>query len=192
MSSSKAELRQEALARLRLVTSEERQAWSEKIRDTLTSLPAWKEARCALIYAPLKNEPDLLPLLEIPRHSRPKLCFPRVHAGGMDFWEVNDRVHLVQGSTLLRGPEITQCQPVALDEIDLAVLPGLAFDPVRKLRLGRGGGYYDRLLADEKFHATSIGVCYSLQLQQGLPGEAHDMPMDLVLTEVSSGVYEGE
>jgi 5-formyltetrahydrofolate cyclo-ligase len=63
--------------------------------------------------------------------------------------------------------------------IDLAIIPGLAFDKTGN-RLGRGKGYYDRLLNDKKM--TKIGVCFSFQLIESIPIDNFDICMDMVIT----------
>ena len=70
-----------------------------------------------------------------------------------------------------------------LTRIDLVVIPGLAFDR-RGNRLGLGGGYYDRFLA--QVNATKAGLIYSALLLDTLPTETHDIPMDLVITEAAA------
>jgi 5-formyltetrahydrofolate cyclo-ligase len=67
--------------------------------------------------------------------------------------------------------------------VDLFVVPGLAFDPER-LRLGRGGGYYDRLLALARHgEAALVGVALERWLADALPREPHDVAMTIVVTE---------
>lgn len=66
------------------------------------------------------------------------------------------------------------------DSIELALVPGVAFDP-KGQRLGRGKGYYDRLLP--LLHSYNIGICFDLQMQTDLPCEPTDVRMDAVVTE---------
>ena len=66
--------------------------------------------------------------------------------------------------------------------IDFFVVPGLAFD-VAGLRLGRGGGYYDRLLARRRGDATTVGLVPDRLLVRALPREPHDIPMSHIVTE---------
>ena len=66
------------------------------------------------------------------------------------------------------------------EEIDLIIVPGVAFDRQRN-RLGRGKGYYDRLLST--LHAPKIGICYDFQLQDTIPVEPFDRRMDRIITE---------
>ena len=64
--------------------------------------------------------------------------------------------------------------------LEWIVVPGVAFDR-RMNRLGRGKGYYDRLLRQTP--ARKIGICYGLQLVDEIPAEPHDIQMDLIITE---------
>jgi len=65
-------------------------------------------------------------------------------------------------------------------EIDLILVPALCYDR-RRFRLGQGGGYYDRYLAN--YRGRTVGLCRDLVLQDALPREATDLPVGLVLTE---------
>lgn len=80
------------------------------------------------------------------------------------------------------------CKLVEPHELDLILIPGLAFD--RHLnRLGRGAGFYDRMISqfdhDPSFtHPQLVGVCYQCQIVDTVPIEPHDHPMDRVITEL--------
>ena len=72
------------------------------------------------------------------------------------------------------------CEAVPESEIDLIIVPGVAFD--RQLnRMGRGKGYYDRLLST--LQAPKIGICFDFQLQDTVPTESFDKKMDMIITE---------
>jgi 5-formyltetrahydrofolate cyclo-ligase len=64
---------------------------------------------------------------------------------------------------------------------DLVIVPGLAFSRDRH-RMGRGGGFYDRLLAGRARDACKIGVCFALQLRDSIPHAAHDVVLDQVIS----------
>ena len=87
---------------------------------------------------------------------------------------------LSSGSNGLRNP--TTGVPTPLEEIDLVVTPGLAFD-IHGNRLGRGGSYYDRFFASEKIRAAKCGLAFSEQLIECVPMEEHDKPVDFLVTE---------
>ena len=91
------------------------------------------------------------------------------------------------GMPLVAGPlgvkEPLQHLPVQDFDIDLQIVPGLAFD-CNGGRLGHGGGYYDRILAKGNHGVVRIGICHDFQLfKDPLPQEEHDLPMDWVVTE---------
>ena len=65
---------------------------------------------------------------------------------------------------------------------DFVLVPGLAFSRDGH-RLGRGGGFYDRLLAGRARDAVKVGVCFALQLHEAIPSEVHDVVLDAVITD---------
>lgn len=188
MKTDKAALRQQQLTLLRGHGVEDRKVWSGEIMRHLREWEVFRQARCVLLYAPMRNEPDLLGLLieagqeNSPNLTTKKWCFPKVQASGLSLHEVRNVEHLQSGTSLLREPNPALCPVVEAGEIDLAIIPGLAFDPATHLRLGRGGGYYDRLLARPEFRAQTVGVGFPGQLWEGLPRENHDVPLHAVVT----------
>jgi 5-formyltetrahydrofolate cyclo-ligase len=94
----------------------------------------------------------------------------------MEFYDFSPE-KISQGSWGVMEP--VQGEPVGADEIDLMIVPGVAFTPKGE-RMGRGKGYYDRYLGREGFRAQTIGVCYAHQLIESLPVEAHDKRVDKV------------
>jgi 5-formyltetrahydrofolate cyclo-ligase len=66
------------------------------------------------------------------------------------------------------------------DELDLIIVPGVAFDLAGR-RIGRGGGFYDRLLP--QYRAVRAGICFDFQCLETIPAEEHDIQMDLLVTE---------
>ncbi|MDR3232870.1 MAG: 5-formyltetrahydrofolate cyclo-ligase [Planctomycetaceae bacterium] len=71
---------------------------------------------------------------------------------------------------------------IALDDIDVVLVPGLAFDRSGS-RLGRGKGYYDRFLKKLKPSALKIGLAFECQIFDEIPADGSDVPLDLVITE---------
>ena len=68
------------------------------------------------------------------------------------------------------------------ETIDLILVPGLAFSRDRH-RLGRGGGFFDRLLGGRAAQALKLGICFSFQIVDTMPAQEHDVVMDAVVTE---------
>ena len=146
---------------------------------------AWATARTVLVYAASRGEPPLAELVALARETGREVVLPRVDGTTL-------ALHLwPQGGVLVRGAfgvgEPDVAWPVVdPGAIDLALVPGLAFD-ARGGRLGQGGGYYDRLLAGLAPGAPgaprSIGLAWAFQLVPEVPSEAHDIRVDAVLTE---------
>ena len=72
--------------------------------------------------------------------------------------------------------------PVSINDIDLIVIPGVAFD-ICGNRLGYGGGFYDRLLRKKNAKTKTLASAYDFQVLEALPCEAHDMPIDCLISE---------
>lgn len=177
----KAGIRREILAVLNSLRPEERQRLSAEMLAVLHASPAWRDSQTVLLFCPLRSEPDLAPLLECDDH---KLILPRVTADGLALHRFDRNVGTLRRSPYgILEPDPETCPHARIAEIDLTIVPGLAFDPGSGIRIGRGGGYYDRLLADAEFSAMSIGATFGFQLRQALPSEAHDQPVDALLTE---------
>jgi 5-formyltetrahydrofolate cyclo-ligase len=138
-------------------------------------LDAHPQYRTIAAFAALPGEPDLMPTLL----SRPERQwgFPRVDGETLVFHRVdNPAVDLVPGSFGVAEP--SALQPVLpIEEIDVFLCPGLAFDPDGG-RLGRGRGFYDRLLADANPVAIKLGVAFLHQILDRIPCDPHDVRMD--------------
>jgi len=176
---AKATWRQLARANLAGLSAEEKAARSRQICAAVKSDPAWARAKVVALFAALPQEVDLSPLWE-ERGAR-RFCFPRVEGDEMHFYVVETPDELKP--TRWRVPEPHEHAPqISPAEIDVILLPGLAFGRDGS-RLGRGGGYYDRILAHCSERTERIGICYRPQLFDALPSEPHDQRVDRVLCD---------
>lgn len=152
----KAQLRANMLAALRALAPEERARRSGHVRQQIVLSAAWNTAAGILMFTPLQTEPDIAALQMIARNAgKEVLAIP---------------------STIRNEPDLVlPFQP------DLVLVPGLAFSADGH-RLGRGGGFYDRLLAGRARHATKGAVCFAFQVVASVPIEAHDVPLDVVFS----------
>ena len=155
---------------------------SAQIVGRLRALPEVEGAGVVHLFWPLPGEVDLRPLAEALRARGATIALPAV-AGGRTL--VHRRylgaAHLVPGrwGTSEPGPDAPAIRP---DEIDVVVVPGLAFGRDGG-RLGAGGGYYDTFLAGTG--AARLGVCPGWALVDAVPTEPHDARMDAVVTEAA-------
>lgn len=146
------------------------------------ALDPWLRERPALrtvaIYSPLPGEVDLSE--SVRRFPKIRWVFPKVTTRHLTFHHVeNSACELVPGSFGILEPA-DHLPVIPIPEIDAFICPGLAFDR-RGGRLGRGRGYYDRILAEARGDALKIGACFAFQLVADTFAEAHDIHMDHVI-----------
>lgn len=156
--------------------SAERELASESVFNRLESSAAFQLAEKILMYHALPDELETRNFLK-KWNDQKKFFLPRVNGVNLEILPY-DESRLEIGSFHIEEPKGDDIYPV--EEIELIIVPGVAFDRKGR-RLGRGKGFYDRLLATTK--ATKIGVGYEFQIVDEIPSEAHDVPMDMVLTE---------
>lgn len=139
--------------------------------------------RAVALFSSLADEPPTRPLFAWLRSSGRRCALPRAAAGGLlEFAWVERWSDLVPGRFgVLEPPKgATVCSP---GDCDLVFVPGLAFDR-RGGRLGRGGGYYDRVLAGARASVSfTCGLAYASRLIERVPVEPFDVRMDAVLSE---------
>ena len=176
---SKSKLRQQIRARLERISPAVFAVESIELRERLQSqMPS---ARTILFFAPLPDELDVWPLLELSIALGTNCALP--------FFDAEKKIYgaravtklatdIVIGKFGVREPAAT-CAEIPLDQFDLVLVPGLAFDEQGN-RLGRGRGFYDRLL--ENISGVKVGVCLDLQVVEKIPAEAHDARVDFIVT----------
>jgi 5-formyltetrahydrofolate cyclo-ligase len=168
-------------------------AISRRACERLVSLPAYAAARTVLFYVDVRGEVRTRPYLPAALTGKPGVVVPWCdEAGGLELFRLTGMDELVAGkfgipeprSDLRRLPG----RRVAAADLDLVVVPGVAFDR-RGGRLGHGFGYYDRLLRQARADTPLVALAFECQLVEEVPTEAHDVFMDLVVTEAA--VYQG-
>ena len=154
----------------------------EQLLNQVRSLPAWSQSHAILLYAPLAHEPDLLTLLEISSSNLPKhFFFPRMQQNELQLYEWFPKAPWITGPHGIQEPDPKHWRTASLLEVDLALIPGLAFDE-QGSRLGWGRGYFDRLLGKSECSALKVGIAWPWQIVPQIPREAHDVTMDFVVT----------
>lgn len=151
-----------------------------QLLPVILGLAEWQAARSLLLFAPLPGEPDPTGLLA--HHAKKSFLFPGISGDSLRLFRWKPESAWITGPFGVREPDPATWEEADAGEADLALIPGLAFDPSGG-RLGRGKGYYDRLLEDRSFRAIRAGVCFEQRILPAIPMEAHDVPMDLIITE---------
>lgn len=177
----KQHLRQQMVARLRAAAAADPEGRrSAALRALLAPLltPADRRSLRIGIYSPLPHEVNLLPLLaEYPQHH---FCFPRCLKGhAMEFRIVRHPESDMEPAAMNIPAPKTTCPLVAPHELDILIVPGLAFTSHGE-RLGYGGGYYDRYMPRCP-QARILALAFPEQMLDSLPTEEHDYPINKIL-----------
>jgi 5-formyltetrahydrofolate cyclo-ligase len=178
---AKKNLRQEMRSVLAALTESRRVEAAKCALALLRQQETWRTARCVLFYAPIRNELDIWPALVIAVQEGKLVCLPRFDNSTQRYVACrveNPQEDLQEGRYGIREPR-PGCELVALNRLDFALVPGVAFD-LHGRRLGQGRGYYDRLLAD--ISGNTCGVAYDEQVVRAVPVQPHDSDVNCILT----------
>lgn len=157
---------------------------SEKIAHTFLSLPETEKAETIALYCSMPEEVATDRLIIKLLEEKKTVCVPLITGKEMLFIRICGLADLKNiGSFGIREPVYKREDIISADKIELAVFPGLAFDKEGN-RLGYGGGYYDRAFARNDI-TKKIAFCFSCQLLDHIPSEAHDLKVDKIITEES-------
>lgn len=175
---SKQLLRKEIAALKRIYTKENLQKRSEDILRFLEKTPLFQKAQCIALYNALPGEVQTASFIH-KWYKQKQILLPIVIGNDLKLLPYKGDESLKAGAFGIMEP-IDDGTVIPDDDIDMIVVPGIAFDKDRN-RLGRGKGYYDRLLSALK--ASSVGLCFDFQLKNRIPVEPFDRKVDLVITE---------
>ncbi|MGB9760944.1 MAG: 5-formyltetrahydrofolate cyclo-ligase [Caldimicrobium sp.] len=155
--------------------------YSKSICQKLIDSSFFKNSQRIAFYYPVNKEVNLTIAIEEALKQGKEIFLPKTHLKEkrLSFHKVTDLARLSPGVFgIFEPPSIDS--PIEACELDLILVPGLAFD-LKKYRLGYGGGFYDRFLKETK--ALKIGIAFSFQIIEKLPQDPWDEKMDYILTE---------
>ena len=173
----KNDIRNQIKSRKGLISQTEKAYAAKCVFDRLEQSAAFLLAENVLLYHSLPDELSTHEFLD-KWGTRKHFFLPRVNGVNLDILPY-DRSKIALGSFHIEEP--TGDNTANINDIELIIVPGIAYDR-RGNRIGRGKGYYDRLLCSTS--ATKIGVGYDFQLiGEDIPSEEHDVAMDIVITD---------
>ena len=178
---AKVTLRKQIRGALHQISLAARATQSAQLRDRLKEQAIWKNAGSILFFAPLPEELDLWPLLEEELAVGKTIALPGFNPAGQSYIarQVRNLQHdIALGKFGIREPA-AGCLETPMDRLDLILVPGVAFDRSGR-RLGRGQGFYDRLLMNTG--GVKCGIAFDEQLVDDVPAEPHDAKVDFILT----------
>ena len=173
-------LRREIGEKKRAMTIEQIELASQRLAQKLFATEAYQKAQSIYGYLSYNQEVRTEGILRQAFMDGKRVAVPKVFGDEMKFLWIESLSMIAPGYYNI--PEPIADGPVANDELALILMPGLAFDP-KGHRLGYGGGFYDRYLAEHHDHKL-VALCYDFQMFDHLETEAHDIPVDLVIADV--------
>ncbi len=172
----KDEIRRRVRAQKSMLTEYERRQAADDVFEQLEQLAAFIMSEHILMYHSLPDELSTHSFL-YKWHGSKHFYLPRVNGVNLDILPY-EQTSLQLGAFHIEEPQGDET--VSIDDIEMVVVPAMAYDRQGN-RVGRGKGYYDRLLADSK--AIKIGVAYDCQLVDEIDTDSFDQPVDIVITQ---------
>lgn len=153
-------------------------AEAEQLLERFAQLPQVESAQTVMVFCGVGREPDTDGLIRTLLARGQRVALPVCLPGRrLEARVISDMSQLVPGRFGIPEPDYS-CPKATPGEIGAVLVPGLMADR-EGYRLGYGGGYYDRWLAD--YRGTTVGMCYKEVLQQEVPRDEHDLPVKILL-----------
>ncbi len=184
----KAELRHQVRSKLAQLTARQRSDKSKKACQNLVNTEQFRNASVVMFFLSLPHEVDTTPAILCSWQQEKTVAVPKVswqqrHMIPVEITSLESGLETEAGG--LQNP-VTGV-PMPIEEIDLVVTPGLAFDRQGR-RLGRGGSYYDRFFDSGELRASKCGFGFSEQIVESVPTDEHDKCVDFLVTD--KGIIE--
>jgi 5-formyltetrahydrofolate cyclo-ligase len=161
------------------LSSEERKRKSQEIGQRLFSIPEFHEARTILFFASFRSEVETGDMIRRALAMGKRVVLPKVKDRELALFRITDfDKDVAPGAWNI--PEPAKGTPSDLQDIDLIIVPGAAFDE-KGNRLGYGAGFYDKLLSD--YRKTTIALAFEVQIVPTVPADQHDIPIKKIVTE---------
>lgn len=180
----KAEIRKEILRKLRSQSSFDRQIKSAEIKKKLFNEGAFKSASVIMFYVPKEYEVNTYDMIAEALKQNKKIAVPLTEMREKRILpsEIkNLDKELTLGPYSIMQPKPEHIRPVPINEIEVVITPGIAFDKTGN-RIGHGAGYYDNFLKNLPQKTVVIGLAYDCQLIDEIPTLSWDIPVNKVIS----------
>lgn len=187
----KAQIREQAHENRR--AQEDKDGVSSTIMQRFMSLPEYAAASTVMFYIDVRAEVRTRNDLDNALQSGKRIVVPYCVDGELELFHLENMEELEIGMYKILEPkaelrEVPE-KKISVEELDLIMVPGVAFDP-QGGRTGHGKGYYDKLLEHAKPETPLVGIAFNCQIFPDIPMQDHDIFMDKVVTETT--VYNGK
>ena len=181
----KDEIRKETSKKLTALSKKEIAEKTKLVANRLFGFANFMESSIALLYMNKPNEVVTDEIIKQCYGFNKIVVLPSFNTEKrtMTLYKVDDpEIELVKGTRGMLEPDIKQCKMVPIDVIDIAIIPGVAFDE-KGGRIGSGEGYYDRLIPKLSATTRKVALSFECQIVQQVPMASHDKHVDIIITE---------
>ncbi len=153
-------------------------------KEKLYSMPLFKKSKNILTYVSFNNEVDTISIIkELLTKKEKNVLVPYVDKDKLvQISKINSFDDLEPKTFGILEPRENKIKNFDINELDLVVVPGIAFDK-NGHRIGYGYGYYDKFLKNLNKNTAKIALAFDFQIVDKIPEEKHDVPMDIIVTE---------
>lgn len=190
--SDKASLRKEILAIRDSIPPAVKKIKDLSILERLYSLEEVKTATTIFFFASFRSEVNTYGMIQRALEEKKRVVLPRVEGQDLGLYEIRSLHELIPGYMGIPEPKphfdkggqggFYDMRRVSINDVDAIIIPGAAFDETGN-RIGYGGGFYDRLLAELQKPVPIIAPAYKEQVLNVVPAEAHDKRVNIIVTD---------
>lgn len=183
MIDDKKNIRERYLKLRNQLSDEEVTSYSQKIFSNIYKDKSFENAQCVGTFVGFQKEVQTVLAIQDMLSMKKKVVVPKIMTENreIEFYQIDSIDKLKPGVWGILEPILGKAQYVSAKDIDLMIVPAIAFDQ-SGYRVGYGGGYYDRYLSKGSLIYT-IGVAYDFQLIEKVPREGYDVPVKKIITE---------
>jgi 5-formyltetrahydrofolate cyclo-ligase len=182
---NKRKLRNESIRTVNALSESEKSKKMKKITDRLFSFANFRESNIGLLYISRYEKFDIKDIVQKSLDSKKITVLPafNVEKKIMTLMKIdNIKADMMVGKNGFLEPDPSQCKTVPYESIDIAIIPGLAFDE-KGGRIGIGQGFYDRLIPKLPITSRKVVLAFEEQVVPMVPMESHDKYVDIIITD---------
>lgn len=182
----KKEIRKKILEYRETIDPEERSKWDESIFNKLINCDLYKCANTIFAFVSFKTEVDTHKIIKHALDNGKTICVPKINSKqeGVKLYKIDSFDQLKKGYFGILEPS-ESCPAVNSNDLDLILMPGVAFDR-HGGRVGYGAAFYDRFLSNMNRQVDKIALAYHFQVLESVPMSEHDVRIDGIITEQES------
>lgn len=177
-------IRKEVIKKRDSIDLEKKQEKDRLIMDKVFSLPHFKRARTVFYFASFRSEVSTSSQIEEALRMGKRIILPKVDRidKRLRLYEIYNTGEIKPGFMGIPEPDVPSERERDINDADLVIMPGVAFD-LKGNRLGYGAGYYDKLLSTLEKEIPLVAIAYEEQIVDSLPSESHDVRVDMIVTD---------